>query len=106
MDDGFAPMDLLARVLRQWPVILAATIVAALAALGISISQSVRFTATAELVVGSYSLPADINVKAALDKTGPLGLDLPGETQARVVVSPLIIDKASSALGLQDADHL
>jgi capsular polysaccharide biosynthesis protein len=103
MDDGFAPLDLLARILRQWPVILAATLVAALVALGFSTSQPLRYTATAEMVVGGYSLPADLNVQAALDKTGPLGLDLPGETQARVIVSPLIIDKASSTLGLDTA---
>lgn len=60
------------------------------------------YRATAEVVTGTYSLPAEVGTEPAVDKAGPLGLELPAETQARIIASPAVADIASLELGLDE----
>ncbi|MHA7245770.1 hypothetical protein [Arthrobacter tecti] len=67
-------------------------------------ANPVIYSARAEVVTGNYSLPTEIGTVPAVEKAGPLGLELPAETQARIISSPAISAQAADALGLDAED--
>lgn len=70
-----------------------------------SLSQTQRWTASSQVVIGPAVPPALVgNLPTGADKTGPLGLDLPAETQARVMASPTILREVAKSLGLPTTD--
>jgi capsular polysaccharide biosynthesis protein/Mrp family chromosome partitioning ATPase len=71
-----------------------------------SLSQTVRWTASSQVVIGPAVPPALVgNLPIGADKTGPLGLDLPAETQARVMASPTILRGVAKLLQLPTTDE-
>jgi succinoglycan biosynthesis transport protein ExoP len=89
-EETFALRDVL-RILRRrrWQI-GGVTALLVLAALAISFAQPKRYTAEAELVVGPAIPEAALPEASAGGEAGPLGLDLPAETQARILTSPVI----------------
>jgi capsular polysaccharide biosynthesis protein len=70
-----------------------------------SLSQTERWTASSQVVIGPAIPPALVGkLPTGADKTGPLGLDLPAETQARVMASPTILREVAKSLGLPTTD--
>jgi capsular exopolysaccharide synthesis family protein len=83
----------------RW-LIVTAVAVAVLAALIISFAQPKRYTAETQLVVGPTIPDAALPDAPAGADAGPLGLDLPAETQARIVASPIMTARVAKILGL------
>lgn len=74
-------------------------------AAGFSLSQTVRWTASSQVVIGPAVPPALVgDLPTGADKTGPLGLDLPAETQARVMASPAILREVAKLLQMPTTD--
>lgn len=96
-EETFALRDVL-RILRhrRWQI---AGVVAllVLAALVISFVQPHQYTAEAQLTVGP-AIPDAALPDAPGGDAGPLGLDLPAETQARILTSPLIGKRVAQKL--------
>jgi Mrp family chromosome partitioning ATPase/capsular polysaccharide biosynthesis protein len=106
-EETFALRDVL-RILRhyRWQI-LAFTLVTVIAAVIITFGQSKRYTAETQLVVGPAVPDAALPDARGNSKTGPLGLDLPAETQARIVASPLMAGRVARALRIPpDAAHI
>jgi Mrp family chromosome partitioning ATPase/capsular polysaccharide biosynthesis protein len=106
-EETFALRDVL-RVLRQYrQELLAAVVLAVLAALVVSFAQPRRYTAEAQLVVGPTIPDAALPDALTGNDAGPLGLDLPAETQARIVASPVMAARVARSLGLpRDRAHI
>jgi capsular exopolysaccharide synthesis family protein len=106
-EETFALRDVL-RILRhhRWQI-LAFTLVAVIAAGIITFGQPKRYTAETQLVVGPAVPDAALPDARGTSKTGPLGLDLPAETQARIVASPLMAARVARALRIPpDTAHI
>jgi capsular polysaccharide biosynthesis protein len=88
----------------HWPAIFALMLVGGLVGAGFALRNPVTYTARAELVTGNYSLPVEVASQPAIAKAGALGLELPAETQARIIASPTIVDVAVQALRLDDRE--
>jgi len=84
----------------QYLLILLITVAGVLGGLAFGYKQPVTFTARTSVVTGTYSLPSNIGIQGVIDKTGPLALELPAETQAIIIASPVITNAASDALGV------
>jgi Mrp family chromosome partitioning ATPase len=70
-----------------------------------SLSQTTRWTASSQVVIGPAVPPALVGaLPSGADKTGPLGLDLPADTQARVMASPSVLREVAKSLGLPTSD--
>ncbi|GAA1511829.1 Wzz/FepE/Etk N-terminal domain-containing protein [Kribbella lupini] len=70
-----------------------------------SLSQTERWTASSQIVVGPAVPPALVGkLPSGTDKTGPLGMDLPAETQARVIASPALLREVAKSLDLPTDD--
>jgi len=71
-----------------------------------SLSQTERWTASSQVVIGPAVPPALVGkLPTGSDKTGPLGLDLPAETQARVMASPTILRGVAKLLQMPTTDE-
>jgi Mrp family chromosome partitioning ATPase/capsular polysaccharide biosynthesis protein len=74
-------------------------------AAGFSLSQTERWTASSQVVIGPAVPPALVSkLPSGTDKTGPLGLDLPAETQARVMASPAVLREVAKSLDMPTTD--
>ncbi|MEV8372405.1 Wzz/FepE/Etk N-terminal domain-containing protein [Kribbella sp. NPDC056861] len=70
-----------------------------------SLSQTERWTASSQVVIGPAVPPALVGkLPTGSDKSGPLGLDLPAETQARVMASPQILREVAKFLQMPTTD--
>lgn len=70
-----------------------------------SLAQTRRWTASSQVVVGPAVPPALVGaLPGGADKTGPLGLDLPAETQARVIASPALLREVAKSLDMSTTD--
>jgi Mrp family chromosome partitioning ATPase/capsular polysaccharide biosynthesis protein len=98
-EETFALRDVL-RVLRhhRWAIVATVT-VAVLAALVVSFAQPRHYTAETQLVVGPTIPDAALPGAMSGGDTGPLGLDLPAETQARVLASPMMTVRVARSIG-------
>jgi Mrp family chromosome partitioning ATPase/capsular polysaccharide biosynthesis protein len=98
-EETFALRDVL-RVLRhhRWKI-MAAVILAVLAALVVSYAQPKHYTAETQLVVGPAIPDAALPDAPSGNDAGPLGLDLPAETQARVLASPMMTARVFRSFG-------
>lgn len=82
------------------------TLIVAFVALGLLLSTAYAdqaaptYQASAELVTGTYSMSSEIGLREAVVGAGPLGLELPAETQARIIASPIVVSIAIGALAL------
>ena len=107
MTDSWSVWHEAKQLLRMhWRVIVSVMILGGLVGAGFALRNPVNYTARAELVTGNYSLPEEVAVQPAIDKAGALGLELPAETQARIVASPKIVDVAADALHLDEAGRI
>lgn len=88
----------------HWPIIISLMLVGGLVGAGLALRNPIRYTARAELITGNYSLPAEVASQPAIAKAGALGLELPAETQARILASPVVVDVAAQALRLDEQD--
>ncbi|HEU4399080.1 MAG TPA: Wzz/FepE/Etk N-terminal domain-containing protein [Actinomycetota bacterium] len=106
-EETFALRDVL-RVLRHHRrELLAAVVLAVLAALVVSFAQPKRYTAEAQVVVGPAIPDAALPDALTGNDAGPLGLDLPAETQARIVASPIMAARVARSLDLpRDPAHI
>jgi Mrp family chromosome partitioning ATPase/capsular polysaccharide biosynthesis protein len=97
-EETFALRDVV-RVLRRhrWQL-LATVAVAVLAALVVSFAQPKRYTSETQLVVGPTIPGAALPDAPSGNDVGPLGLDLPAETQARVLASPIMTARVARSL--------
>lgn len=101
MNESSAPLDSLQQLVRAyWKLICILGICGVLGAALFLSQRPPVYRATAEIVTGTYSLPSEVGTEPAVDKAGPLGLELPAETQARIIASPSVADIAADALGL------
>jgi Mrp family chromosome partitioning ATPase/capsular polysaccharide biosynthesis protein len=71
-----------------------------------SLSQTTRWTASSQVVIGpAVPLALVGSLPSGADKTGPLGLDLPADTQARVMASPSVLREVAKSLDLPTSDQ-
>ena len=105
MDTGTSPGQWLSQFLF-WhaKTILICGLVGLIAGAGYGFAEQRTWTATAELVTGTYTLPASISNQAAVQTAGPLGLELSADTQAQIIASPSIVSIAVNALGKRAGD--
>jgi Mrp family chromosome partitioning ATPase/capsular polysaccharide biosynthesis protein len=99
-EETFALRDVLRVLRRHRQEVVAAVVLAVLAALAVSFAQPKRYTAEAQLVVGPAIPDAALPDTPTGNDAGPLGLDLPAETQARIVASPIMAARVARSLGL------
>jgi Mrp family chromosome partitioning ATPase len=99
-EETFALRDVLQVLRRHRREVLAAVALAVLAALVISFAQPRRYTAETQLVVGPTIPDAALPEAPTGNDAGPLGLDLPAETQARIVASPIMAARVARSVGL------
>src|SRR5438445_8222695 len=93
-------------LLRQKWLIMGCVLLGLLGASVFALSQTTRWTASSQLVIGPAVPPALVGkLSAGADKTGPLGMDLPAETQARVMASPTLLAAVIKALGMPSNDQ-
>ncbi|MFK4085977.1 Wzz/FepE/Etk N-terminal domain-containing protein [Kribbella sp. NPDC020789] len=93
-------------LLRQKWLILACVVLGLVGASVFALSQTPRWTASSQLVIGPAVPPALVGkLPSSTDKTGPLGMDLPAETQARVMASPRLLRSVAESLGLPTTDE-
>jgi Mrp family chromosome partitioning ATPase len=93
-------------LLRQKWLILGCILLGLVGASIFALSQPERWTASSQLVIGPAVPPALVGkLPSSTDKTGPLGMDLPAETQARVMASPTLLRSVAKALGLPTTDQ-
>ena len=93
-------------LLRQKWLILGCILLGIVGAAVFAFSQTERWTASSQLVIGPAVPPALVGkLESGADKTGPLGMDLPAETQARVMASPTLLRSVAKSLGLPTTDQ-
>ncbi|TCO35337.1 subunit length determinant protein [Kribbella steppae] len=93
-------------LLRQKWLILGCILLGLVGASVFAFSQTERWTASSQLVIGPAVPPALVGkLTSSADKTGPLGMDLPAETQARVMASPTLLRSVAKSLGLPTTDQ-
>jgi len=93
-------------LLRQKWLILGCILLGLVGASVFAFSQTERWTASSQLVIGPAVPPALVGkLQSSADKTGPLGMDLPAETQARVMASPTLLRSVAKSLGLPTTDQ-
>ncbi|HEY4567994.1 MAG TPA: Wzz/FepE/Etk N-terminal domain-containing protein [Kribbella sp.] len=93
-------------LLRQKWLVLACIVLGLLGASAFALSQTTRWTASSQLVIGPAVPPALVGkLSTSSDKTGPLGMDLPAETQARVMASPTLLTAVVKSLGMPNNDR-
>lgn len=61
------------------------------------------YTARAELMTGTYALGPEVESVAAIADAGPLGLELPANSQVQLIDSPATAKQAAKILGDTDA---
>ncbi|WP_406056989.1 Wzz/FepE/Etk N-terminal domain-containing protein [Kribbella sp. NBC_00889] len=91
-------------LLRQKWLIMGCIVLGLLGASVFALSQTTRWTASSQLVLGPAVPPALVGKLPTTDKTGPLGMDLPAETQARVMASPTLLHSVAKSLGMDTND--
>ena len=92
-------------LLRQKWLIMGCIVLGLLGASVFALSQTIRWTASSQLVIGPAVPPALVGkLSDGADKTGPLGMDLPAETQARVMASPTLLAAVVKQLGMPTDD--
>lgn len=97
-EETFALRDVL-RILRHYRwLIVGAVVVTTLAALAVSFAQPKRYTAQTQLVLGPTIPAVAFPEGQSPIGPGPLGLDLPAETQARIVASPIMTARVARTL--------
>jgi Mrp family chromosome partitioning ATPase/capsular polysaccharide biosynthesis protein len=85
---------------RRW-LILFCLVLGVGGAFAYALPQHERWTASSEMVVGPAVPPGLVaELPTGQDKTGPLGLDLPAETQARIASSPTMMKLVAEKLKL------
>ncbi|MGC4942200.1 Wzz/FepE/Etk N-terminal domain-containing protein [Kribbella sp. DT2] len=93
-------------LLRHKWLILGCALLGVLGAAVFSLSQTERWTASSQVVIGPAVPPALVGkLPTGADKTGPLGMDLPAETQARVMSSPALLREVAKSLELPTTDE-
>ncbi|MFF0340504.1 Wzz/FepE/Etk N-terminal domain-containing protein [Kribbella sp. NPDC004875] len=94
-------------LLRQKWLIMGCILLGLLGASVFALSQTTRWTASSQLVIGPAVPPALVGKlsSSGADKTGPLGMDLPAETQARVMASPTLLAAVVKSLGMPNNDQ-
>ncbi|MEV0290892.1 MULTISPECIES: Wzz/FepE/Etk N-terminal domain-containing protein [unclassified Kribbella] len=93
-------------LLRQKWLIIGCILLGLVGASVFALSQTERWTASSQLVIGPAVPPALVGkLPSSADKTGPLGMDLPAETQARVMASPTLLRSVAKSLGLPTTDR-
>ncbi|WP_433167868.1 Wzz/FepE/Etk N-terminal domain-containing protein [Kribbella sp. CA-247076] len=93
-------------LLRQKWLILGCILLGLVGASVFAFAQTERWTASSQLVIGPAVPPALVGkLPSSADKTGPLGMDLPAETQARVMASPTLLLSVAKSLGLPTTDQ-
>jgi capsular polysaccharide biosynthesis protein len=93
-------------LLRHKWLILGCVLLGVLGAAVFSLSQTERWTASSQVVIGPAVPPALVGkLPTGADKTGPLGMDLPAETQARVMSSPALLREVAKSLELPTSDE-
>jgi capsular exopolysaccharide synthesis family protein len=107
MDEQTIALRDVLRILRhrRWQI-LGIVAVSTLTALLISLQLPKRYTAEAQLVVGPTIPDAALPEARTTNEAGPLGLDLPAETQTRILVSPVIAKRVVKHLGLSSDPSL
>ena len=92
-------------LLRQKWLIMGCILLGLVGASVFALSQTERWTASSQLVIGPAVPPALVGkLSSSTDKTGPLGMDLPAETQARVMASPTLLHSVAKSLGMPTTD--
>ncbi|MGZ0146837.1 Wzz/FepE/Etk N-terminal domain-containing protein [Kribbella sp. WER1] len=92
-------------LLRQKWLIMGCVLLGLFGASVFALSQTTRWTASSQLVIGPAVPPALVGkLSAGADKTGPLGMDLPAETQARLIASPTLLKVVIKSLGMPSDD--
>ncbi len=92
-------------LLRQKWLIMGCILIGLVGASVFALSQTERWTASSQLVIGPAVPPALVGkLETSSDKTGPLGMDLPAETQARVMASPTLLRNVAKSLGMPTTD--
>ncbi|WP_432949242.1 Wzz/FepE/Etk N-terminal domain-containing protein [Kribbella sp. CA-253562] len=93
-------------LLRHKWLILGCVLLGVVGAAVFSLSQTERWTASSQVVIGPAVPPALVGkLPTGADKTGPLGMDLPAETQARVMSSPALLREVAKSLELPTSDE-
>ncbi|TWD83299.1 subunit length determinant protein [Kribbella amoyensis] len=93
-------------LLRHKWLILGCVLLGLVGASFFSLSQTERWTASSQVVIGPAVPPALVGkLPTGTDKTGPLGMDLPAETQARVMASPTLLREVAKSLELPTTDE-
>jgi Mrp family chromosome partitioning ATPase len=98
-EETFALRDVIRVLRRHQGQLLATVTLAVLAALVVSFGQPRRYTSQTQLVVGPTIPSAALPEAPSGNDLGPLGLDLPAETQARILASPLMTERVAARLG-------
>lgn len=84
---------------KYWKSMVACAILGAIIA-GIWVQiRPGSYTARAELVTGTYALGPEVQSVSAIAEAGPLGLELPANSQAQLIDSPATAQHAAKALG-------
>jgi capsular exopolysaccharide synthesis family protein len=99
-EQTFALRDVL-HILRhhRWQILsMVAAVVSC--ALVISFSEPPRYTAQAQFVLRPTVPDAALPEAPTSNEAGPLGLDLPAETQSRILASPIMATRVARRLGL------
>lgn len=102
-DGGWSVSDLAVRVAGGHKYLIALCAVLGLVgALAVAQTLTPTYRASTEVVTGTYTVPADLRQQETFVGAGPLGLELPAETQARIVSSPIIVSMAADSLSLDE----
>lgn len=100
---GWSIADVLRRIIWGHKTLVTGFVVlGAAGGLGWASSAPTTYHAGTELVTGTYSVPQEVGLDAALDGAGPLGIELPAETQVRILTSPAVVSLAVTELALDD----
>lgn len=93
-------------LLRQKWLIMGCVLLGLVGASVFALVQTERWTASSQVVIGPAVPPALVGkLPTSADKTGPLGMDLPAETQARVMASPTLMRGVAKQLGMPDSEE-
>lgn len=85
---------------HRWRLLVALTLIGGLLGGALALLQTPTYSATAEFVVGNEDLPTALATSVDPKRTGPLGVDLPAETLARMVVSTPVSQRVAAAFSL------
>jgi succinoglycan biosynthesis transport protein ExoP len=92
-------------LLRHKWLIIGCILLGTIGAAVYSLVQTERWTASSQVVIGPAVPPALVaKLPSGTDKTGPLGMDLPAETQARVMASPALLREVAKSLDMPTTD--